>query len=432
MKRLLEFKARETDEREIFHMKIMSDKLLFNTDKLHSTVRSQCEGVGVRVKKNKKIGFASSTIFTDEVIEKALENAEYGSVADFSFASESQSFSGEDYIDEYIKNINTDCLIDKGNSIIREIKSFNKNISVNLTFNKKQQDINLVTSRGFSGSYRQYIYKVEIATEITRKNDIFVIERTCSNEKEDRLVKELLVDIDKGINTETIETGKYTLLFSPYVAEYMLETFIRGIYGNVITRNISPMGSKLNEQIFNNRINIYDDGTHMGRTGHIPFDDEGVRSQKTMLVEKGILKNFLLDLRTAGKLNMAPTGNGLRTFAEEIRGYENPPHPALRTVIMEPGHMESETILSNIESGLFIKDTTNLHGGRISGDLSGLILLGYKIKNGKITGRIKNANFTGNLYNLLSNNLLEISSDTIYSGSYKVPWLLFRDIDITC
>ncbi len=179
-------------------------------------------------------------------------------------------------------------------------------------------------------------------------------------------------------------------------------------------------------------INIYDDGTHSGRRGHIPFDDEGVRSQKTMLVENGILKNFLLDLWTAAKLNMAPTGNGLRTFAEEIRNYDHSPHPALTTVIMEPGHVASETMLTNIKSGLFIKDTTNLHGGRISGDLSGLILVGYKIENGKITGRIKNANFTGNLYNLLSNNLLEISSDTMYSGSYKIPWLLFRDIDITC
>jgi PmbA protein len=111
-----------------------------------------------------------------------------------------------------------------------------------------------------------------------------------------------------------------------------------------------------------------------GEEAH-PFDDEGVRSQKTMLVENGILKNFLLDIWTAAKLNMSPTSNGLRTFAEKIRNYDHSPHPALTTVIMEPGPVASETMLNNIKSGLFIKDTTNLHGGRISEIVSGLILV---------------------------------------------------------
>jgi PmbA protein len=209
--------------------------------------------------------------------------------------------------------------------------------------------------------------------------------------------------------------------------------FFNGVNGEAIYRKTSPLTGKLNHEIFDKRITIYDDGTINGAFNSCPFDDEGIMSQKTLLVEKGFLKNFLTDIEYSGKLNMAPTGNGFRTkgMMSAYRSYKM--YPAIRpsTMVMEPGTTSEADLISNIKKGVLIKNIKDFPVDP-NGDFSGVSERAYKIVNGKITGRVKNLKIRGNIYNLFKDKLLAISSDVEISEEFRLPYMLFKDVEIMC
>jgi len=179
---------------------------------------------------------------------------------------------------------------------------------------------------------------------------------------------------------------------------------------------------------------IYDDPTLPGVDNYLPFDDEGVIARKTTLIENGILRNFLLDLKYGRELNMKSTGNSLRTMIFKDRSYDQYPSIYPTTVVIEPGEIKGSELLENIDRGILVNFAPNLFMGNTqNGDFSGTLLLGYKIEKGKIKGRVKNTVITGNIFDLMKDQLLEMSSDRKFSWSseYKVPYMLFKDVNVT-
>ena len=124
--------------------------------------------------------------------------------------------------------------------------------------------------------------------------------------------------------------------------------------------------------------------------GSRPFDDEGVATRCTALIEKGIPVAFYYDLQTAGLANTKSTGNGARSGARL-------PSPSASVFVTESGTTSFKEMLSDIKEGLVIEYVMGAEQGNVlGGDLSN-VLLGYKIDNGKITGRVKNTMVSGNV-----------------------------------
>ena len=118
-------------------------------------------------------------------------------------------------------------------------------------------------------------------------------------------------------------------------------------------------------------------------------------SRRTPLIEKGVVRNFLYDLQTAGQAGKKSTGSGSRG-----RGGLMSPSPS--ALIISPGETTFEEMVKDIKEGLVIEQLMGAEQGNIlGGDFSGNVLLGYKIENGKIIGRVKNTMVSGNVYQVL-------------------------------
>ncbi len=147
-----------------------------------------------------------------------------------------------------------------------------------------------------------------------------------------------------------------------------------------------------------------------------PCDDEGIPSQRTPLVEQGTVANFLYDLQTAALAHTHSTGNGSRGHGL--------PSPTPSAFIIAPGNTTFVEMVQDIKEGLVVEYLMGAGQGNIlGGDFSGNVLLGYKVKNGKIVGRVKDTMVSGNIYQVLK-EIVAIGSDARWvDGFLQTPHL---------
>jgi len=179
--------------------------------------------------------------------------------------------------------------------------------------------------------------------------------------------------------------------------------------GKPVFEGASPLGDKVGQVVFDKAFSLHDDPTIPFRPGSRPCDDEGVPSRRTPLVSHGIVKGFLYDLRTAGLAGKKSTGNG-------SRGGGAPPSPAPSALVVAPGKTSFADMVADIKEGLVIEQLIGAgQGNLLGGDFSGNVLLGYKIENGKLVGRVKDTMVAGNVYQVLK-NIPAIGSESKWVG----------------
>ena len=137
-------------------------------------------------------------------------------------------------------------------------------------------------------------------------------------------------------------------------------------------------------------ITVVDDATLPGKFGSYRFDDEGAPGQRTVLIENGILKNYMYDYLTAKKEGISPTGNGRR------ESYRHKPIPRMTNTFIMPGTLDAKSIIADTDKGLLV---TRMGGGQVNttnGDFVFEVSDGYLIENGKIAEPVRGATLTGN------------------------------------
>jgi len=190
---------------------------------------------------------------------------------------------------------------------------------------------------------------------------------------------------------------------------------------------------KLGQQIFDERITITEDPTDCGMLGFAPFDHEGTPVTKRSIIKDGILKQYYLTRKYASRLGMQPTGNGYRiksNISSEVQ-----PSIHRNTVRIEPGKLSLDSMLADIKEGVYCDFSPNITFGNVeSGDFSGSLYMCYKIENGNLTGRMKDLIISGNIYKLLKDNLVGLSSESEahdFAPTFKSPCLYLRDVTIS-
>jgi TldD protein len=149
---------------------------------------------------------------------------------------------------------------------------------------------------------------------------------------------------------------------------------------------------------------VLDDRTLPGLRGSYRFDDEGSTAQRTVLVENGILKNFLYDVYTADKDSVKSTGNGRR------ESYHHKPIPRMSNTYIAPGSHDPGEILKSVKSGIFV---VKMGGGQVNtanGDFIFEVEEGYEIKDGRQGRMLRNASLIGNGPDVL-NSIDMVGSD---------------------
>ena len=184
--------------------------------------------------------------------------------------------------------------------------------------------------------------------------------------------------------------GEYPVVLAPGLSGILLHEAIgHGMEADFNRKGISVYADRIGKRIAPDFVTIVDDGTNDSERGTINVDDEGNESQRTVLVEDGILKSYMHDRISAAHYRVAPTSNGRREC------YRHPPVPRMRNTYMLNGPHNAEEIIRSVKKGLYAETFTNGQVNIGSGDFSFYLKNGFLIENGKITRPAKDANLTG-------------------------------------
>ncbi|WP_341675688.1 metalloprotease TldD [Niveibacterium sp. SC-1] len=168
------------------------------------------------------------------------------------------------------------------------------------------------------------------------------------------------------------------------------EAIGHGLEGDFNRKGSSAFAGRIGDRVAAKGVTIVDDGTLPGRRGSLTVDDEGNPTQRTVLIEDGILKGYIQDMTNARLMGVAPTGNGRR------ESYSHLPLPRMTNTLMDNGDHDPEEIIRSVKRGLY---AVNFGGGQVditSGKFVFSAAEAYMIEDGKITYPVKGATLIGN------------------------------------
>ncbi len=426
--KILDLALKDSDSAEVIYEEGESRSISFENNKLKSVYTKSIRGIGLRVIKNGKIGFSSTTDFRkpEQLVTNAIESAEFGQEAKFEFQTKNQ-FKDIKLFDENVVNYPIENGIQIGKETIEKVLAVNPDYECGVSIGKGTSKSRLINSNGLDVSTQSTSFGTSIdILLVTDKGLLWVGEGESSAKVSDDLDKhttKALHDLKLAEKEIEISTTGYPVIFTSKAIGTLLSTFETGCNGKMIQKGVSPLTGKLGEKMLDERFNMYDDPTIDYADGSYVCDDEGVSARRTPLFESGVLKNYIYDLQTAGIMNAKSTGNGTRSFASQ-------PSPGNSNVIIEPGDMKFEDMIKDMKRGILVDQV--LGGGQsntLAGEFSVNIDLGFLVENGEIVGRVKDCMIAGNVFDAF-NNIIALGDKSDWHGSLKVPPFYFRSINV--
>ncbi len=203
--------------------------------------------------------------------------------------------------------------------------------------------------------------------------------------------KEALRQAIVNLEATAAPAGNMTVVLgSGWPGILLHEAIGHGLEGDFNRKGTSAFSDKMGQRVASEYCTVVDDGTLPDRRGSLNIDDEGIPTEKTVLIENGILKGYMQDKLNAKLMGCKPTGNGRR------ESYAHLPMPRMTNTYMLPGSHDPEEIIKSVKKGLYAR---NFGGGQVditSGKFVFSASEAYMIENGKITYPVKGATLIGN------------------------------------
>src|SRR5205085_2457565 len=225
----------------------------------------------------------------------------------------------------------------------------------------------------------------------------------------------------RRLNPVKVETQRVPIIFDQSAARSLLDNIFEAVHGMSIYRHESFLAGKLGERVASERITVVDDGTIPGLFGTSPFDDEGAPSRRTVVIERGVLKSYLLNTYAARKLEMKTTGNASRGLTGNAGiGHGN--------FYVEKGVQTAEQIIAGIANGFYVTELMGFGVNIVTGDYS-RGAAGLWIRNGELAFAVSEVTIAGNLKDMLL-GLDQVGSDLEFRGSVAAPTLKIGEMTI--
>ncbi|MGB6904051.1 MAG: metallopeptidase TldD-related protein [Acidobacteriaceae bacterium] len=216
------------------------------------------------------------------------------------------------------------------------------------------------------------------------------------------------------LDARRVATQQAPVVFAPEVARGLVGAVFDAAAGDAIYRGASIFAGKLGEQVAASAVTVVDDGTIPGGFGTSPFDAEGLPSRRTVIVEKGVLKSYVLNTYAGRKLGMKSTGNA-------GRGLAGNPYLDAGNLFLEAGSRAAEEIVRSVERGLYVTRMLGQGVNLVTGDYS-RGAAGLWIENGEFQFPVHEITIAGNLREMLR-NITAIGSDLVFRGATAAPTL---------
>ena len=286
----------------------------------------------------------------------------------------------------------------------------------------------LANSHGFVGEYRRSYCSVAAVPIAQADNGAmqrdywFSVARNLGRlESPEAVGKTAAQRTLRRLGARKVKTAQVPIVFDPLVAASILEHIFEGVNGDSVYRGASFLAGKLGQNIAASRVNVIDDGTMPGGFGTSPFDGEGVPTRRTVVIENGVLKSYLLNTYTAKKL-------GLLTTANASRGLAGTPGIGPGNYFLQPGTKTPKEIIAAIPQGLYVTEFLGHGANLVTGDYS-RGASGLWISGGELAYPVEEITVAGNLKDIFF-NISEIGNDLEFRGAVACPTILIDGLTV--
>lgn len=286
----------------------------------------------------------------------------------------------------------------------------------------------LANSAGFVGGYDStggYLASMPIAESngaMQQDHWMSIGRRLDQLESPEDIGRRAAERVLRRLGARKVKTCQIPVIFDPMTARTLVKHVFDAVAGDSIYRRRSFLVDQIGQSIANANVTIVDDARLPGGLGSSPFDDEGVATQMTPIVENGILRNYLHSAYSARKMKARPTGNGTRTGAGSVAvGPTN--------FFMHAGRHSPEEIIASVQTGLYVVELIGQGVNATSGDYSRGVT-GLWIENGKFAYPVHEVTIAGNLRQMLQ-DIEMIGNDLTFMGPVASPTLKIRNMTLS-
>ncbi len=369
-----------------------------------SAGKSLSGGVGVRVIDGESTGFAFCETYNLKDIVKAgkFASAMAQSPSNIVISAFKEIEKGDYYAAEFLGE---DFSLEERVNILKRLENyaFNYSASIEKVTARLTDSVNyvfVVNSEGEWGfDFRPFVSVSVSSIAVNGKNRQFGKDGFAKRGGFELITEDIL----KGLAEEASRKAVLNLSAKPAPAGVMPVVLAPGESGVLIHESVghpleadfirkktSAYAGRVGDKVASEKCTVIDDGTVENNTGSLNFDDELTESQKSVLIENGILKGFMSDRLNASLLGIKPSGNGRR------ESFKYPPLPRMRVTYLEKGQDNPEDIIKSVKKGIYC---CSFAGGQVdisNGDFVFVPNEAYYVEEGKILYPVKNLTLIGN------------------------------------
>ena len=374
-------------------------------------------GISFRAMVDGKMGYAYTEAMDDDaidmLIEKAKENASVIESEDEQFIfGGSDNYEPMDVYNPALDDVPASEKIDLALSLEKQAIDKDERIeSVGYCMTQSASgNVIMKNSKGLNLEHREN-FIIALVEPVAKKGDrmkdafSYSMGRDIKDIDSKGMIEESVEEAVDMLDAKGIPSGSYKIIFSKDAAGDLLSTFSGIFSAESAQKGLSLLKGKEGETIAADIISIMDDPLMKDGYASAPFDAEGVATYTKAVVENGVLKTLLYNLKTAAKDGVKTTGNASKS------SYKAPVNVSPFNFYIKPSETSVETLMEHVGEGLYITDLEGLHSGAnpVSGDFS-LSAKGYLITGGKKAHTVEQFTVAGNFYDVLK-NAIEVGSD---------------------
>ncbi|MDD5605180.1 MAG: TldD/PmbA family protein [Dehalococcoidales bacterium] len=430
MEEILNLALKQCEAAEVFSYSDEEIPVEFESNRLKNIESNQSTVIALRIIKDGRVGYGVTTNSEEpeKLVTMAVETAEFGMKARFELPSPQQYLPVKTY-DAAIEKITIEDMVKLGQELIDTVTKASPEIICDAGISRHSGNITILNSNGLQAKSYSGLFSFGIGGTLVRGTDmLFVGDGKYSSHpvySGKDVVSNVLRQLEWAKDQTAISSKTMPVVFTPHgVENALIAPLVSAFNGKMVLEGASPLKGKLGTKLFSPDLSIIDDATSDFEAASSPFDDEGIATRAMPLINQGTVENFYYDLHTAALAGTVSTGNGNRSGGSL-------PSPGINALIIKGGDTSFEEMISDIKEGLIIEQLMGGEQGNIlGGDFSGNVLLGYKIEDGKIAGRVKNTMIHGNVYKILK-DIAAIGNDGRWVGSsLHTPSIYCHEISV--
>ena len=394
-------------------------------------------GLSFRGKLGDRIGYSYTEILDEDAIDmlvkKAKENVSAIENNDIQFIYEGdKEYKKISTYYEALENLAPDKLINIAINMEKEAKKYCDKVESfsGCAISYSSGKYGIINSKGLNLKNKSNLltaYVVPIVKDGENMYDGcgYVVAKSLDEIDPAKIAKMGVDEALSKIGATSIPAGNYKVIINNEAMVSLLSTFAGIFSGDAVQKGLSLLKGKEGEIIASDIVNLVDDPHLKDGLASVAFDDEGVATVKTYLIQDGKLNTLLHNLKTANKAGVKSTGNGFKA------SYASPISVSPTNFYIEPGVNSLEEMTKKIDKGLIITDLAGLHSGAnsITGDFS-LAAKGFYIENGVKTHPVEQITVAGNFFTLLT-DIEEVGNDLKFPmSSVGSPSIMIKELSI--